>query len=106
MYKINDIFYMDEEYSSRVDFCNNNNFTIVEITPDVNGRRFKIAEPPKPSQYDLIQFSISSLKQQLADMDYKTSKYVDGDYTEQEWNLIVAERKRLRNEINKLELLI
>ncbi len=44
-----------------------------------------------------------SLKQQLADMDYKTSKYVDGDYTEQEWDLIVAERKRLRSEINNLE---
>ena len=57
-------------------------------------------------QIELNKQRYFELKQQLADMDYKTSKYVDGDYTEQEWNLIVAERKRLRNEINNLELII
>lgn len=44
MYKVGDIFYIDEEYSTRADFCNQNNLRIVEIEADEIGRRFKIIE--------------------------------------------------------------
>lgn len=53
------------------------------------------------NEYEIIQ-----LKQQLADMDYKTSKYVDGDYTEEEWQEIVKERKAIRERIRELEKII
>lgn len=49
------------------------------------------------------EYKILNLKQQLSSMDYKTSKRTDGEYTENEWAAIVAERKRLRNEIRQLE---
>lgn len=52
-----------------------------------------------------FQHQILQLKQQLAEMDYKTSKYADGEYTEFEWAAIVAERKNLRIQIRKLETL-
>ena len=42
MYNIGDIFYLDDEYTQRADFCNNNNLKIVEIEPDEKGRRFQI----------------------------------------------------------------
>ena len=44
---INDIFYLDEHYSERAEYCNENNLMIVEIEPDENGRRFQIQEVPK-----------------------------------------------------------
>lgn len=46
---------------------------------------------------------IAMLKAKLADWDYKTSKYADGEYTEEEWQEIVAQRKAWRGEINRLE---
>lgn len=55
------------------------------------------------TQEELEQQEMDELKQQLSDMDYKTSKYVDGDYTEEQWQEIVAERKAIRERIRKLE---
>lgn len=55
------------------------------------------------SQNQLVEQKISKLKQQLADMDYKTSKYVDGDYTETEWQEIAKERQSIRERIRELE---
>ena len=39
-------------------------------------------------------------------MDYKTSKYADGEYTNEEWAKIVAERKAIRERIRELERLL
>lgn len=102
-YKINDIFYFDEEYSKRVEFCDKNGFVIVEIEADENGRRFQIQEVPAPTAKQLAQSEYSDLKRQLAEMDYKTSKYVDGEYTAEEWQAIVAERQAIRARVRELE---
>lgn len=58
------------------------------------------------STQELYRNEYYALKQQLADMDYKTSKYVDGEYTQEEWAEIVAERKAIRERIRELEKLI
>ena len=58
------------------------------------------------SQEELNQMEINNLKQQLAEMDYKSSKYVDGEYTQEEWAEIVAERKAIRERIRELEKII
>ena len=57
-------------------------------------------------QKNVYQEEMNTLKQQLADMDYKTSKYADGEYTQEEWQVIVAERKAIRERIRELEKLI
>lgn len=49
---IGTIFYDDEEYSVKAEWCNNNNCHIEEIDPDENGRRFTIVENPKPTEED------------------------------------------------------
>lgn len=54
MFEINSIFYYDEEYSKRAEFCNQNNCYIKEIAPDENGRRFQIVEMPKPTTEDIL----------------------------------------------------
>ena len=43
------------------------------------------------------------LKQKLADMDYKSSKYLDGEYSVDEWKEITEERKQIRIRIRELE---
>lgn len=54
-------------------------------------------------KYNPLYIKVEELKQQLSNMDYKTSKYADGDYTDKEWQQIVAERKALRKQIRDLE---
>lgn len=55
------------------------------------------------SQKTLTEIEIGKLKSELSNMDYKTSKYVDGDYTDAEWQQIIAERKNIRERIRELE---
>lgn len=55
---------------------------------------------------ELIRNEYHERKKQLSDMDYKTSKYVDGEYTDEEWSEIVAERKSIRARIRELEQLL
>lgn len=50
-----------------------------------------------------LRDEINKIQANLAAWDYKTSKHADGDYTEEEWANIVAQRKAWRAEINKLE---
>ena len=57
-------------------------------------------------QQELYQQEYNTLKQQLADMDYKTSKYVDGEYTDEEWQEIITERKQIRVRVRELETLL
>ena len=56
MYKVNDIFYNDEEYFDRAMFCNStSNLHIVEIEPDDKGKRYQIQEIPAPTEEEKIQ---------------------------------------------------
>jgi len=48
------------------------------------------------------QVQIQALKQRLTAMDYKTSKYADGEFTQTEWAAVVAERRTLRAQIRQL----
>lgn len=49
------------------------------------------------------QLEIEELKAKLIEWDYKTSKHADGEYTDEEWNAIVVQRKAWRARINELE---
>lgn len=55
------------------------------------------------TQKELCELEILKLQNKLAQMDYKTSKYTDGEYTDIEWQKIVAERKSIRERIRELE---
>lgn len=55
------------------------------------------------SEKFLRETRISELKQFLADTDYKTIKYVEGEISDEEYEPVLAERKAWRKEINELE---
>ena len=46
---------------------------------------------------------IEELKKALADLDFKTNKYIEGLLTDEEWSEIKATRQSYRKEINELE---
>lgn len=69
MYQVNDIFYFDNEYSARAEWCNQNGKVIVEIEPDENGRRFQIQEIPAPTKEELEQMRIYEIQQRLVELD-------------------------------------
>jgi len=54
------------------------------------------------AQWVVIKAEISSLKKRLEGMDYKTSKYTDGEYDQSEWSAIVEQRQELRQRIRDL----
>lgn len=75
MYKLNDIFYLDDEYSARSDFCNEKgNLTIKEIEPDEKGRRFQIVEVTY-SEVELASIEISQLELWFNWYDEQTIQY-------------------------------
>ncbi len=53
MFNLNEIFYEDEDYKARADFCNKNGYVIQEIDTDENGRRFQIQKLPAPTQEEI-----------------------------------------------------
>lgn len=91
-----------QEYIKIAEWCNANNCMITELTPEGNNRIFRIDAIPAPTQQELNQQEINALKRQLQDMDYKGQKYLDGEYTEEEWKEIVEERKAIRERIREL----
>ena len=73
--------------------------TVTAWTPGVIPKK-------KVSEKELAEREIKSLKTKLAEWDYKTSKHADGEYTDEEWAEIVAQRKAWRRRINELEEII
>ena len=58
---------------------------------------------PQKSEEEIKQERIAELHQLLADADYWGQKYLDGEYTAEEWAEKVAIRKAWREELRELE---
>ena len=61
------------------------------------------AEQEKEVSIMEINIQINTLKEQLAETDYKALKFIDGEFTEEEYAPIREERKNYRTRINELE---
>lgn len=61
------------------------------------------AEQEKNISIIEITVQINALKEQLAETDYKALKFIDGEFTEEEYAPIREERKNYRIKINELE---
>lgn len=68
-----------------------------------NGGLYFEDELPEKPQSVINAERIAELKQFLADADYWGQKYIDGEYTEAEWEEKKAQRKAWREEIRRLE---
>lgn len=61
------------------------------------------AEQEKNISIMEITVQINALKEKLAETDYKALKFIDGEFTEEEYAPIREERKNYRIKINELE---
>ena len=61
------------------------------------------AEQEKNISIMEITVQIDTLKEKLAETDYKALKFIDGEFTEEEYAPIREERKACRIKINELE---
>lgn len=61
------------------------------------------AEQEKNISIIEINTKINILKEKLAETDYKALKFIDGEFTEEEYAPIREERKNYRIKINELE---
>ena len=113
-YKKDDVFYLDEEYSQRAEFCNNSGkYHIEEIEADEKGRRFKIVENEDKSlqneYYELLEWFdeyYSVHEQKYRRLMLLNKKDDDGSNASDELITLyeLAEQKRAR--IQELESLI
>ena len=94
MFKIGDKL-TKENYTQGAIWCRKNNAMIND--------NLVIVAIPEPTQEELKQARISELKQNLADADYWGQKYLDGEYTEEEWEVKKETRRAWREEIRRLE---
>ena len=63
MYNVGDIFGINDEYTERAMFCNENHLCIEEITKDTDTeRKFQIQELPKKTDNEILEEEIKDLK--------------------------------------------
>lgn len=77
--------------------------TEMEVEKAYNGDWYLIGYAPEKPKELINQERIAELKQYLSEADYWGQKYLDGEYTEEEWAEKVAQRKSWREEIRSLE---
>ena len=86
-------------------FVNQHNETAAEkwdvksVAPTV----WEIVVAAVPDEKQIKEARIAELQKMLADTDYKARKYIDGEYTAEEYEVIKADAKAWRAEIRKLE---
>lgn len=89
----------DVGIGTNTDFYKSIGMTEMEVEQAYNGSWYVKGYVPEKSEQDRI----SELHQLLAEADYWTSKYCDGEYTDEEWAEKVAIRKAWREELRELE---
>jgi hypothetical protein len=115
---IGQVFYDDEEYPRKAEWCNNNNCHIEEIERDENGRRFTIVENTFTEE-EKAEIEIQECLKYLQDTDYITNKLAEaeadyiatGDNTEvlvlrEHYAEELTTRKNKRERIRELENLL
>lgn len=74
-YKINDIFTLDDEYTERANFCNENGYYIEEIEPLEDGtRQFTIKEPYIPSLEEAKTQKLAELNSLSSELEKTENK--------------------------------
>lgn len=70
---------------------------------DIDENGFNIELYNKRKEKYLKQYELQSLYSLLSQNDHKGQKYLDGEYTDEEWAEIVAQRKEWRKQTRELE---
>ena len=75
----------------------------MEVEQAYTGTWYVLGYAPQKPQEIINQERIEELKSLLAEADYWGQKYIDGEYTAEEWEQKKAQRKAWRAEIRELE---
>lgn len=93
----------DVGIGTNTNFYKSIGMTEMEVEQAYNGSWYVKGYTPEKSEEFIKQERISELHQLLAESDYWTSKYCDGEYTAEEWAEKVAIRRAWREELRELE---
>ena len=75
----------------------------IDVEQDWLGQWYVMGYAPEKPESVIKKERIEELKALLAAADYWGQKYIDGEYTEAEWEEKKAQRKAWREEIRELE---
>ena len=89
-----------QEYDKWCEWCNNNNYIIVEDSDKYYCISNELTEKER------TKLEIRNLKRQLSDTDYKAIKYAEGYISEEDYASTKAMRQAWRDQINYLEQLL
>lgn len=74
-YNVGDIFTLEDEYTERANFCNENGYYIEEIEPLEDGtRQFTIKEPTKPSLEEIKAQKLAKLSSLSSEFEKTENK--------------------------------
>ena len=74
-YKLNDVFTLEDDYTERANFCNENGYYIEEIEPLEDGtRQFTIKEPTKPSLEEIKAQKLTELNSLSSELEQTENK--------------------------------
>ena len=88
---------------TNTDFYKSIGMTEMEVEQAYTGDWYVAGYAPQKPEEVIKQERIAELHQLLADADYWGQKYLDGEYTAEEWAEKVAIRKAWREELRELE---
>lgn len=88
---------------SDVDYYKSIGMTEMDVEEAWNGDMYVAGYAPEKPQEVINQERIIELKELLSAADYWGQKYIDGEYTPEEWEEKKAQRKAWREEIRRLE---
>ena len=88
---------------SDIDFFKSLGMEQMEVEKAYNGNWYVLGYAPEKPESLIKQERIDELKGFLAAADYWGQKYIDGEYTAEEWEEKKAQRKAWREEIRSLE---
>lgn len=86
-----------------IEFYKSIGMTEMEVEQDWRGSWYVAGYAPAKPHNVIIQERIDELKEFLCEADYWGQKYIDGEYTDEEWETKKAQRKAWREEIRELE---
>lgn len=86
-----------------MDWAVSGGFSEMDVEQAYNGDWYVSGYAPKKPDNVIKQERIDELKSLLAGADYWGQKYIDGEYTAEEWEQKKAQRKAWRAEIRQLE---
>lgn len=88
---------------TNIDFYKSIGMTEMEVEQAWNGFWYVAGYAPEKPQEVIKKERIEELKWLLTNADYWGQKYIDGEYTPEEWEEKKAQRKAWREEIRALE---